>query len=41
MKIKQMFLSVWTRFLKITGIASVIEVLTLLGEETKRMEGKQ
>ena len=41
MKIKQIILSMWTRFLKITGLASVIEVLTLLGEETKQHEGRQ
>jgi hypothetical protein len=38
MSLKQITLSVWTRFLQVTGLASVIEVLTLLGEETKRID---
>jgi len=41
MKIRQIILSAWTRFLKITGLASVIEILELLGEETKKQEGRQ
>jgi hypothetical protein len=41
MKIKQIILSPWKRFLGITGLASVIEVLSLFGEETKGVDSRK
>jgi hypothetical protein len=41
MKIKQILLSQWNRFLSVTGIASVIEVLELLGEEANKVDSRK
>lgn len=41
MKIKQTVLSCWNRFLKMTGISAVIEVLTLLGEEANKVDSRK
>jgi hypothetical protein len=41
MKLKQIVLSKWNSFLKITGLATVIEIVVLIREEVKQEEGKQ
>jgi len=41
MKLRQIVLSQWNRFLKLTGLASIIEILVLTHKEVKRMEGKK
>jgi hypothetical protein len=41
MKIKQIIRSAWNRFLKFTGLSSIIEILVLTHEEAKQMEGRQ
>jgi len=41
MKLKQIVLSQWNRFLKITGLATIIEIVVLTREEVKQKEGKQ
>ena len=41
MKLRQIVLSQWNRFLKLTGLASIIEILVLTHEEVKQREGKK
>jgi hypothetical protein len=41
MKLKQIVLSQWNRFLKFTGLATIIEIWVLTRDEVKRMEEKQ